>query len=257
MTIPILAVTDETDPRIYSETLRERFGHVAFVVSCGDLPASYLEFIADALNRPVYYVLGNHAEELTRRCSGKASCKPAGAIDLSGKVIQDAATGLILAGFPGCPRYGEKDPAQYSEREIELMALRMAPRLCLNKYREGRALDLLVTHAPPRDVNDRPDPAHRGFVALRGFLERWQPRYHVHGHVHLYDRSQPYTQHFAGAEVINVFPYRLLELEPGHATELSAISYQLSAISHESARRQDGKIHQQPSATSQKPIADS
>ena len=52
MSIPILAVTDEADPRIHSETVRERLGHVAFVVSCGDLPASYLEFLADALNRP-------------------------------------------------------------------------------------------------------------------------------------------------------------------------------------------------------------
>jgi hypothetical protein len=51
MSIPILAVTDEADPRIHSATLRERLGHVALVVSCGDLPASYLEFIADALNR--------------------------------------------------------------------------------------------------------------------------------------------------------------------------------------------------------------
>jgi Icc-related predicted phosphoesterase len=212
MSIPILAVTDEADPRIYSGTLREPMGHVAFVVSCGDLPASYLEFIADAINRPVYYVLGNHAEELTRRCAGKV-CHPAGAIDIGGKVVQDPGTGLILAGFPGCPRYREADPAQYSEWEIELMAAKMTPRLQLNRLRHGRALDLLVTHAPARGINDAPDPAHRGFDALRGFLERWRPPYHLHGHVHRYDRSRPYRQRFAETEVINVFPYRLLELE--------------------------------------------
>src|SRR4051794_30429401 len=141
MSIPILAVTDEEDPRIHSETLRERVGHVAFVVSCGDLPASYLEFIADALNRPVYYVLGNHAEELTRRCEREV-CHPAGAIDIGGRVVQDPGTGIILAGFPGCPRYGENDPAQFSEWEIGLMATKMAPRLQLNKLRQGRALDV-------------------------------------------------------------------------------------------------------------------
>src|SRR3954467_10975747 len=112
MSIAILAVTDEADPRIHSETLRDRFGHVAFAVSCGDLPASYLEFIADALNRPGYYVLGNHAEELKGRCSRDERCKPARAIDLSGKVMQDPATGLILAGIPGSPRYCEDEPAQ-------------------------------------------------------------------------------------------------------------------------------------------------
>lgn len=215
MPFSILAVTDEPDPRIYSDTLRERMGDVAFVVSCGDLPASYLEFLADALNRPVYYVLGNHAEELTRRCSDDTTCQPSGAIDLSGKVIQDPATGIILAGFPGCPRYHENDPAQYSEREIGWMAARMDPKLRWNRLRKGRAVDLLVTHAPPRGVNDRDDPAHHGFRALRGFLERWQPPYHIHGHVHLYDRSQPSRQQFGATEVINVFPFKVLQIEPG------------------------------------------
>ncbi|MGH2613722.1 MAG: metallophosphoesterase family protein [Thermomicrobiales bacterium] len=226
MAIPILAVTDEADPRIHSESLRERLGHVAFAVSCGDLPASYLEFIADALNRPVYYVLGNHAEELTRCRLEKDACNaqgaPAGAIDLGGKVVQDPATGLILAGFPGSPRYNECEPAQYSEWEIGLMATRMSPRLHLNRLRSGRALDLLVTHAPPRDVNDRPDPAHRGFAALRGFLEKWQPAYHIHGHIHLYDRSEPFQQRFGETDVINVFPYRVLNLEPNQAAPQQA-----------------------------------
>ena len=217
MPIPILAVTDEADPRIHSATLRERMGHVAFAVSCGDLPASYLEFIADALNRPVYYVLGNHAEELTRR-SGKPTRNPIGAIDIGGKVVQDPATGLILAGFPGSPRYNEFEPAQYSEWEIGVMACKMAPRLALNRLQHGRALDLLVTHAPPRDVNDRSDPAHRGFAALRGFLEKWRPPVHVHGHVHLYDRTEPAEQRFGDTAVINVFPYRLLELVSPLAT---------------------------------------
>lgn len=213
MTIPILAVSDEPDPRIYSESVRERLGHVAFVVSCGDLPGSYLEFLADALNRPVYYVLGNHANERSRNGSDTPATPPTGAIDIGGKVVQDPATGLILAGFPGCPRYAEHEPEQYSEWEIGLMATKMAPRLQLNRLRHGRALDLLVTHAPPRGVNDRPDPAHRGFEMLRGFLERWKPPYHLHGHIHLYDRSQPFQQRFGETDVINVFPYRVIEVE--------------------------------------------
>lgn len=219
MSIPILAVTDEADPRIHSETLRERMGHVAFAVSCGDLPFSYLEFIADALNRPVYFVHGNHQ----RRCSENVECKPTGAVDLSGRVVTDPATGLILAGFPGCLRYEENQPAQYAEWEIGLMAAKMTPRLQFNRLRHGRALDLLVTHAPPRGINDRPDPAHRGFETLRGFLTHWRPPYHVHGHIHLYDRTQPYRQHFGDTDVINVFPYRLLELEPASRATQSTL----------------------------------
>lgn len=214
MAFPILAVSDEIDPRIHSASVRERMGHVAFVVGCGDLPARYLEFLVDALNKPVYYVLGNHAEELTKggeRCKART---PMGAIDLGGRVLRDAATGLILAGFPGSPRYGENEPAQYAEWEIWLMAVRMAPCLLWNRLRHGRALDVLVTHAPPRHVNDREDHAHRGFEALRTLVRWLRPAYLLHGHIHLYDRNEAWETRFEGARVINVFPYRMLEVEP-------------------------------------------
>ncbi|HYO29651.1 MAG TPA: metallophosphoesterase [Thermomicrobiales bacterium] len=214
MTIPILAVSDETDPRLHSATVRDRLGHVAMVIGCGDLPSSYLEFLADALNRPVYYVLGNHADELRRGCCRDGAAKPMGAIDLGGRVVRDPQTGLILAGFPGSPRYGEHEPAQYAEWEIWSMVARMAPRLIWNRLRHGRALDVLVSHAPPRHVNDREDPAHRGYEALRPFLRWFRPAVQLHGHIHLYDRSLPNEQRFEGTRVVNVFPYKELELEP-------------------------------------------
>ena len=213
MPIPALAVSDEIDARIHSATLRQRMGHVRLVLGCGDLPARYLEFLADALDKPVYYVLGNHAEELTRGGLRGKTYDPLGCVDLGGKVVRDESTGLILAGFPGSPRYGENEPAQYGEWEIYWMIARMTPRLLWNRLRHGRALDVLVTHAPPRDVNDREDVAHRGFKALRSFLRWFRPAYHLHGHVHLYDRSQPFSQRFAETLVVNVFPYRVVELE--------------------------------------------
>jgi hypothetical protein len=66
---------------------------------------------------------------------------------------------------------------------------------------------------PPRDINDRPDVAHRGFKALRRFLARYRPRYQLHGHIHLYDRSEPHTADFAATKIINVYPYQVLDLE--------------------------------------------
>lgn len=212
--VEVLAVSDEIDPRIHSASVAQRLGHVALVIGCGDLPASYLEFLADALNRPVYYVLGNHAEELTRDGGRDGAHRPAGAVDVGGKVIHDHSTGLIMAGFPGSPRYGENEPLQYSEWDVYGMIARIAPRLLWNRLRHGRALDLLITHAPARDVNDREDMAHRGFKALRSFLDWFQPSYHLHGHVHLYDRSKPSSLHYGSTEVINVFPYRVIEVAP-------------------------------------------
>lgn len=212
MPIHALAVSDEVDGRIHSASLRSRMGHVDLVFGCGDLPASFLEFLADALDRPVYYVLGNHQEELTRGGPAGHRVHPLGGTDLGGRVIHDKATGLILAGLPGSPRYSG-GPQQYSEFDIHWMILRMTPKLLWNRWRHGRALDVFVTHAPARDVGDRPDPAHRGFVAIRRFLGWFAPTYHLHGHVHLYDRSQDATLTFGATTVINVFPYQLLELE--------------------------------------------
>jgi hypothetical protein len=212
MNLDVLAITDEVDQRIYSSSIAERMAGVAMVVSCGDLPANYLEFLSSALNRPVYYVLGNHAEELTRVGERGVPRHPEGCVDLGGRVVTDPQTGLIMAGLPGSPRYSERDPVQFTERQMMWKVLKMAPRLIWNKYRHGRALDLFVTHAPPRDVGDREDMAHRGFEAMRTFIEWFKPAYQLHGHIHLYDRSQPFTTQYAGTKVINVYPYQRLDL---------------------------------------------
>lgn len=211
--IPVLAVSDETDPRIHSSTVRERLGHVRMVLGCGDLPTDYLEFLSDALNRPVYYVLGNHAEDLRRGSRRGDERKPLGAIDLGGRVVQDRETGLILAGVPGSSKYGDHEPAQYSDWEIRVMLAKMMPRLLWNRYRHGRALDVLVTHAPPRGVGDREDFAHRGYVPLRGFVRWARPAVLLHGHIHLYDRNEQREHTLDGTRVINVFPYHVLELD--------------------------------------------
>lgn len=210
--VRILAVSDEVDQRIYSTTLRDRMADVQLVIGCGDVPATYLEFIVDSLNVPVYYVLGNHAEEVTREGERGAPRLPLGCIDVGGKVVRDPSTGLIIAGLPGSPRYADNEPVQYTEFQMRWMMLKMAPRLYWNRLRYGRALDLLVTHAPPRDLNDREDVAHRGFMAMRRFLARFSPAYQLHGHIHLYDRSASSTVTFRQTEIVNVYPYLRLDL---------------------------------------------
>jgi len=212
----MLAVSDEVDQRIYSTSLRERMSDVDLVIGCGDVPASYLEFLVDSLNRPVYYVLGNHAEELTRIGERGVPKLPEGCVDLGGKVVRDPTYGLLMAGLPGSPRYSEREPVQYTELQLTWMILKMTPRLLWNRIRHGRFLDLLVTHAPPRDVNDAHDIAHQGFKVMRGFLKRFAPAYQLHGHIHLYDRSIPHVARFLGTEVINVYPYQKLDLTFAH-----------------------------------------
>lgn len=244
MMLKVLAVTDEVDPRIYSTSLRERMGDVDFVISCGDLPASYLEYLTDALHRDVYYVLGNHAEELVREGNRGEPRHPLGGTDLGFKIVTDTRTGIIFAGLPGSPRYSEVAPVQYTEWQLTRRILRMMPRLMWNKFRHGRAMDILVTHSPPRDVGDREDPAHRGFKVMRKLIKWANPRYHLHGHVHLYDRTESHINTLYTTQVINVYPYQRLELEfphlpdvaPFHNSHPESIRAELNTTSAERAR---------------------
>jgi hypothetical protein len=212
MMLQVLAVSDEVDQRVYSSSIRDRMGDIDVIIGCGDLPASYLEFLTDALHRPVYYVLGNHAEEITRVGAQGEPRHPEGCGDVGFKVVRDPVNGLIIAGLPGSPRYSSRDPVQFTELDMVLHMIRMAPRLLWNRFRHGRALDLLITHSPPRDVGDREDPAHRGFKSMRRFVEWTRPTYMLHGHIHLYDRNEAHTHRLHDTDVINVFPYRRLEL---------------------------------------------
>ena len=211
MPVQILAVSDAIDQRIYNPSLAERMPGVRLALSCGDLPARYLEFIVDALNVPVYYVLGNHADEIQRDADGH-SRGPLGCIDIGGRVVRDQGTGLICAGLPGAPRYNGRDPEQYTEREMAWKILKMTPRLLWNRWRYGRSLDVLVTHSPALGLGDRDDAAHRGFRVIRTFLDRFKPAYHLHGHVHLYDRSQSPIICYGETTIINVYPYQALEI---------------------------------------------
>lgn len=210
--LKLLAVSDQVDPRIHSATLRQRMPDIDLVLGCGDVPARYLEFLADALDRPVYFVLGNHHEELTRKGESGKRYEPMGCVDLGGKVVTDQSTGLIIAGFPGSPKYSRETAQQYSNREIAWMMIKMAPRLYFNKLFRGRALDVLISHTPPRQINDREDVPHQGFPALRPFLRLFKPAVHLHGHIHVYDRSEIVERTFGDSSVINVYPYRQLEL---------------------------------------------
>jgi Icc-related predicted phosphoesterase len=213
MTIRVLAVSDQVDPRIHSATLRQRMPDIDLVFGAGDLPSRYLEFLADALERPVYYVLGNHMEEWVKDAQSGKLYEPMGAVGLNGKVVYDRSTGLIIAGLSGSPKYSGEGGQQFSELQVYRTIARMVPKLLYNRLRRGRWVDVLITHAPPRNVNDRLDVAHRGFAAYRTFVSLFKPRYLIHGHIHLYDRNESWQAILGETRVLNVFPYQKLELD--------------------------------------------
>lgn len=200
----VLTVSDQVLEFLYSPSAKERFADIDLVLGCGDLPYYYLEYLVDTLDKPVYYVRGNHAAAVEQGERQDRS-EPWGAIDLHCKVVNHK--GVLLAGFEGSLRYRE-GPYMYTQGEMWWFVLGMVPNLVLNYLRHGRALDVLVTHAPPWQVQDREDLAHQGFKAFRWLLKTFKPRYHFHGHIHLYDKNTPARTRFASTLVINTYGYR-------------------------------------------------
>ncbi len=207
----ILAISDIVVPQLYTEQIPERFLDVDLVLSCGDLPYEYLEYIVTRLGKPLFYVRGNHApggQGLV--CEGSGFQKdPEGCVDLHRRVI--TYRGLRIAGLDGCVRYKE-GPYQYTQGQMRRFVLGMVPRLLVNRWRHGRGVDILVTHASPWGIHDGPDPAHRGFRVLLWFMERFRPRYVVHGHVHLY-RGEVQRTRYRDTTVINAYGFQFIEIE--------------------------------------------
>ena len=79
--------------------------------------------------------------------------------------------------------------------------------------RKAGGVDILVTHAPAEGLGDGEDVAHWGFPSLRAFLDKYQPAYHVHGHVHMtYGQNIPRTLSYNETTVINAYERYTLEL---------------------------------------------
>jgi Icc-related predicted phosphoesterase len=205
--VRILAVSDQVVKGIYSSHIRKRFGHVDIVVSCGDLPYSYLEYIVSMLDVPCFFVHGNHDGPI-HTADGCVLTEPGGWIDLDGRTVE--SKGVLLAGLEGSIRYRPDGCFQYTEGEMTFKALQLALALAMNRVRYGRYLDILVTHAPPLGIHDGKDWPHRGFKVFLDLMDRFRPRYLLHGHKHIYG-LEAWQTHYRNTKVINVYPYRVIE----------------------------------------------
>jgi Icc-related predicted phosphoesterase len=206
----ILAVSDRVLDKLYSGTIRQAYADVDLMIGCGDLPFYYLDFLTSAIDAPLVYVRGNHDEGLQYAVDGRVWRDVRGGVDIHGKVV--ARKGVILAGLQGSMRYKAHAGYMYTEAEMRRVVAQLVPRLLWNRQRLGRALDVLVTHSPPFGIHDRPDLPHTGFKVFLSFLRLFKPRYHLHGHIHIYRQDEVSETRFEETTVVNVYPYKVLEI---------------------------------------------
>lgn len=187
------------------------------MLGCGDLPFDYLEYLVSRTDVPVFYVPGNHDPDLkpsdttwtwTPHRAEERIPGPQGCTNIDGRVVE--WRGVRVAGLGGSIRY-KSGPNQYSQGQMGWRALGLEFRLRLNKVRNGRKLDVLVTHAPPFGLVEAQDEAHAGFVAFRRLIRSFRPPLAVHGHVHPYGHAIP-EKRIGTTRVVDVVPWRLLEI---------------------------------------------
>ena len=166
----ILAISDEECPALWDYYTPGRLSGYDLILSCGDLKASYLSFLVTMAKCPVLYVHGNHDTSYDRH-------PPEGCDCIEDKLV--VFNGLRIAGLGGSRLYsGGKN--QYSEREMKNRIWKLGW-----KIRRAGGVDIVVAHAPVRGVGDGDDYAHMGFEAFLPLLDRYKPRYFIHGHVHM------------------------------------------------------------------------
>jgi uncharacterized protein len=208
----ILTISDEIVPAIYSLNIKQRFTGVNLVLGCGDLPIYYVEFVITMLAAPCYYVWGNHdGPEI--QSNGQTLDEVRGGVCLEDRCVEHA--GLMIAGLGGSLRYKNEGRHLYTDAEMMRRAWRLVPQLLFNRLRYGRYLDMLITHAPPLGIHNGPDYPHRGFRAFRWLIERFSPRYLIHGHIHLsYGYAVTTESTYRNTTVINTAGYRLMSVDP-------------------------------------------
>jgi hypothetical protein len=223
--VRVLAVSDEVDRSLGPETLQEL--RPDLLISCGDLPFDYLEYLLTLANVPLLYVPGNHDPDVSARPRGPAftgvvplrfadsNAEPpgvAGGVSIDGRVAE--AAGLRVAGLGGSVRYRE-GPNQYTQRQMRRRALRLELLCRLRGPLARLRVDLLVTHAPPLGVGDvGDDPAHVGFAAFHRLVRTLAPRMLLHGHIHPFGQVLP-DRSMGSTVVINAVGAHLVEVEAG------------------------------------------
>jgi Icc-related predicted phosphoesterase len=207
----ILALSDEVTDSLYTPAGCARLGKVDLILGCGDLPYYYLEYLMTVLGAPLYYVHGNHDSPVEHGSDGSQKTGPEGGENVDLRCVNER--GLLLAGLEGCIRYQPQAAHQFSQDEMLLRSTTLVPGMLANRLSRGRWLDVLMAHSPPRGIRDGQDNAHVGFVAFLHLMRFFRPRYLLHGHQHRNYGPGPAETRFHLTTVVNVHPYRMLELD--------------------------------------------
>ena len=196
----ILIVSDEESPALWEYYTPEKLADIDLIISCGDLDSRYLRFLVTMAHCPLLYVHGNHDGRYREH-------PPEGCECIEDRIVN--YRGLRILGLGGSMRYNPGDH-QYTEAQMR----RRIRKLQWKLWRSG-GVDIVVTHTPPAGLGDGEDYAHRGCEAFVALLDKYCPRYLIHGHIHMnYGHTVPREMEYNGTRIINAYERYVIDVEP-------------------------------------------
>lgn len=201
----ILAIADKESPYYWDYFEKSKLEGIDLIISCGDLEPHYLSFLATFTSVPVLYVHGNHDVKYD-------TINPDGCICIDDDIF--VYKGVRILGLGGSMRY-TRGGYQYTEGQMKKRI-----RKLWFKILRRRGFDILVTHAPAYQLNDGRDLPHQGFYSFIRLLEKYKPRFFLHGHVHLsYGRNHKRYDKYQDTHVINAYERCVFEYEDENPEE--------------------------------------
>ena len=94
----ILAISDTPSKALWDYCTKERLAGIDLILSCGDLPKKYLEYLTNFTAAPILYVHGNHDGSYRQG-------EPGGCICVDDEIY--IWKGLRIMGLGGCIRYNK------------------------------------------------------------------------------------------------------------------------------------------------------
>lgn len=195
----ILVIADEESKYLWDYFEKEKLEDVDLILSAGDLKAEYLSFLTTMYAIPVLYVHGNH--------DGKYAMKPPeGCICIDDDLY--VYNGIRILGLGGSMRY-HGGSYQYTDTEMR----KRVKKLWWKILRHG-GFDILLTHAPAYELNDGRDLPHQGFQEFVRLMDKYKPRFFIHGHVHMsYGRNHKRYDKYQETHIINAYEKCIFDYE--------------------------------------------
>lgn len=193
----ILAIADIPCDRYYKYYKAGKLDEFDLILSCGDLKPEYLEFLVTMAHCPLVYVHGNHDDSNGR--------EPQGCICADDAVVE--VEGLRILGLGGSYRYRN---GEYMFTEFQM---KNRVRKLWYPIKKHKGFDILLTHSPALGLNDSEHISHRGFDCFNALIDKYEPSYFIHGHVHRnYGIDIPQKMTKGKTTVVNAFEYCILDL---------------------------------------------